>query len=68
MADTFKGLRAAELFCPRCKTLRPVRDRLLLVLPGLGEKHDLFCAVCGETVGDQLNKDAETSHGGLIVP
>jgi len=46
MSGQFKNLRAAELHCPGCRTLRPVRERLLLVLPG-AEMHEYRCVVCG---------------------
>jgi hypothetical protein len=46
----FENLRASELNCPRCRGLRPVRERLLLVLPH-GELHAYRCVVCGETLG-----------------
>ena len=49
MPRQFESLRASELHCPRCKTARPVRERLLLVLPG-GGLHDGRCAACGETL------------------
>ena len=67
MRDTFKEFRAAELYCPKCKAVRPVRDHLLLVLPGTGEKHDLVCAVCGEPLGERTIEDHETTDAGLIV-
>ena len=50
MAKQFETLRASELHCPRCKVLRPVNERLLLVLPH-GEIHAYRCKVCGETLG-----------------
>ena len=46
----FEKLRASEIYCPTCKILRPVRERLLLVLPQ-GEIHAYLCTVCGETLG-----------------
>lgn len=52
MQRQFESLRAAELFCPRCRTARPVRERLLLVLPN-GELHDYRCEVCGESCGSR---------------
>ena len=50
MQRQFDQLRASELFCPTCKQLRAVRERLLLVLPH-GELHAYRCTVCGETLG-----------------
>jgi hypothetical protein len=53
----FENLTASELHCPRCRTLRPVRERLLLVLPG-AELHDYRCVVCGESLGQREIKQA----------
>jgi len=50
MNQQFENLRASELHCPKCKGLRPVRERLLLVLPS-GEINVYRCTVCGETLG-----------------
>jgi hypothetical protein len=50
MPKQFENLTASELYCNRCKTLRPVREKLLLVLPG-GEVNAYRCIVCGETLG-----------------
>ncbi len=49
MPRQFENLRASELHCDKCGALRPVRERLLLVLPN-GELHAYRCAVCGETL------------------
>jgi hypothetical protein len=46
----FEELQASALFCPRCQTARPVRERLLLVLPD-GELYEYLCAACGTSVG-----------------
>jgi hypothetical protein len=46
----FEALQASELFCPRCQAARPVRERLLLVLPD-GELYEYLCAACGTSVG-----------------
>ena len=46
----FKDLEASELYCPRCKVSRPVRERLLLVLPD-AELHEYRCAVCATSLG-----------------
>ncbi|MGD9873100.1 MAG: hypothetical protein AB7T27_02405 [Kiritimatiellia bacterium] len=50
MQKQFEQLRASELSCPRCRALRPVRETLLLVVPG-GEIHSYRCKVCGEHIG-----------------
>jgi hypothetical protein len=49
-AHAFRDLQASELFCPRCQAARPVRERLLLVLPD-GELHEYRCAVCAQSLG-----------------
>ena len=49
-AKQFESLSVSELHCPKCRMARPVRERLLLVLPG-GEVHEYRCAVCGESLG-----------------
>jgi hypothetical protein len=46
----FEELQASALFCPRCQAARPVRERLLLVLPD-GELFEYLCAACGTSVG-----------------
>jgi hypothetical protein len=48
----FEELRAAELFCPKCRVSRPVRERLLLVLPR-SELFDYRCTVCGSSLGQR---------------
>lgn len=49
-ADSFEQLQASVLFCDRCRAARPVRERLLLVLPD-GELHEYVCAACGASIG-----------------
>ena len=44
--DQYKDIQATELFCPKCKTAVPVRERLLLVLPE-GNLYDYSCSRCG---------------------
>ncbi len=51
-ADQFERFQASALFCARCQTARPVRERLLLVLPD-GELYEYVCAACGESVGQR---------------
>jgi hypothetical protein len=50
--DAFEELQASALFCDRCQTAQPVRERLLLVLPD-GELHEYLCAACGRSVGSR---------------
>lgn len=56
MRKQFESLSASELYCNRCKVLRPVRERLLLVLPS-GEINAYRCTVCGETLGTREVKE-----------
>ena len=48
--ESFEDFEASVLFCARCRSPRPVRERLLLVLPD-GELHEYLCAGCGASVG-----------------
>jgi DNA-directed RNA polymerase subunit RPC12/RpoP len=57
MRRQFETLRASELHCPKCGVLRPVRERLLLVVPG-GEIHDYRCVVCGASLGSREVKQS----------
>ena len=52
MPRQFNNLTASELYCPRCKASRPVRERLLLVLPH-AELYDYRCVVCGDSLGSR---------------
>ena len=52
----FNALEASELFCPTCKTARPVRRHLFLVLP-TGSKYEYRCAVCATAVGAKDDSD-----------
>lgn len=54
----FDELEAMELYCPKCRRAVPVRKRLLLVLSE-GDKYDYFCAHCGTSVGDKLDKKTD---------
>ena len=51
----FENLRASQLLCPRCRVAQPVRERLLLVLPG-AELYDYRCTVCGSSCGSREAK------------
>lgn len=49
-ARQFDDFRASSLYCAKCGTAQPVRQRLLLVLPDK-ELHEYLCTVCGDAVG-----------------
>ena len=52
MPRQFNNLTASELYCPRCKASRPVRERLMLVLPH-AELFDYRCTTCGDSLGSR---------------
>ncbi len=52
MKEQFGSFTATELYCPKCKSAQPVREKLLLVLPG-GELHEYLCAGCGTSLGER---------------
>jgi hypothetical protein len=57
MRKQFESLSATELYCQKCRAARPVRERLLLVLPG-AEIHDYRCTVCGSSLGTKETRAA----------
>lgn len=50
MEPQFGTFTASELYCPKCGSSQPVRERLLLVLPS-GELHEFLCARCATSLG-----------------
>ena len=52
----FDKLTASELYCPKCKKMQHVRERLLLVLPR-AELFEYRCIVCGESLGTREVKE-----------
>jgi hypothetical protein len=50
MSQQFGAFTASELYCPKCQTAQPVRERLLLVLPD-GELYEFLCAQCASSLG-----------------
>ena len=50
MQQQFGSFTASELYCPKCQSSQPVRERLLLVLPS-GELHEFTCSQCGTSLG-----------------
>jgi len=48
----FENLRASSLYCQKCKTAMPVRERLLLVLPEK-EIYDYLCTGCAASLGQR---------------
>jgi hypothetical protein len=60
----FEEFQASVLFCGRCQQPRPVRERLLLVLPD-GELHEYLCSACGSSV---VSRKVEVEAPPLLVP
>ena len=50
MSQQFGSFTASELYCPKCRSAQPVRERLLLVLP-TGELHDFLWVRCATSLG-----------------
>jgi hypothetical protein len=50
MSQQFGTFTASELYCPKCQSAQPVRERLLLVLPS-GELHEFLCSRCATSLG-----------------
>jgi len=48
----FGDFTASELYCPKCRRAQPVREKLLLVLPG-GELYEYLCTGCAATLGQR---------------
>ena len=48
--DTFDQFAATEIFCLKCKQAMPVKEKLLLYLPG-GELYSYNCVKCRTSVG-----------------
>jgi DNA-directed RNA polymerase subunit RPC12/RpoP len=52
MQQQFGDFVASELYCRKCGSSQPVRERLLLVLPS-GELHEYLCSRCGSSLGER---------------
>ena len=52
MQQQFENLTASSLYCDKCKTAMPVRQRLLLILPDK-EIFDYLCTGCASSVGQR---------------
>jgi len=61
MSQQFGTFTASELYCPKCGTAQPVRERLLLVLPS-GELHEFLCSRCATSLGKR------TVTGSAVTP
>ncbi len=52
MSQQFGAFTASELYCPKCGSSQPVREKLLLVLP-TGELHEYLCSRCATSLGER---------------
>lgn len=50
--EQFESFRASSLFCAKCNQAMPVREKLLLVLPGK-EIFDYLCTGCASSLGQR---------------
>jgi transposase-like protein len=66
MKEQFGAFTASELYCPKCKTAQPVREKLLLVLPS-GELHEYLCAQCGSSLGERTTTGGQ-KPASLVTP
>jgi len=48
----FENFTASSLYCEKCKSAMPVRERLLLILPDR-ELYDYLCTGCASSVGQR---------------
>ncbi|MCA9471964.1 MAG: hypothetical protein MRJ96_13435 [Nitrospirales bacterium] len=64
--EQFSALRASLLYCPKCKTATPARERLLLVLPS-GNLYEYLCSECGTSTGEKTDQ-AQDQEVKLIKP
>jgi hypothetical protein len=62
--DAFAEFRASALFCERCRTAQPVRERRLLYLPD-GELWEYLCVVCGASLGTRRTTAGTAGIEGL---
>ena len=56
--EQFKSFRASSLFCNKCNRAMPVREKLLLVLPGK-EIYDYLCTGCASSLGHREVTESE---------
>jgi hypothetical protein len=52
MQQQFENFTASSLYCEKCRTAMPVRERLLLILPDR-EIYDYLCTGCASSVGQR---------------
>src|ERR1051326_1320409 len=64
MQQQFGTFTASELYCPKCGSAQPVRERLLLVLP-TGELHEFICSKCATSLGKRTVTGPPTAAAGV---
>jgi len=65
--DSFKDIQATQLYCDRCKTARPVREKLLLILPG-ENLHEYICTQGGNSLGKRTEPDPNNMKINVVDP
>ena len=63
----FESFTASSLYCEKCKTAMPVRERLLLVLPEK-EIYDYLCTGCASSVGQREVTAGEKMMAQAMAP
>lgn len=63
----FENFTASSLYCEKCKTAMPVRERLLLVLPEK-EIYDYLCTGCASSVGQREVTAGEKMMAQAMAP
>jgi len=56
--EQFESFRASSLYCQKCSKAMPVREKLLLVLPGK-EIYDYLCTGCASSLGQREVTEGE---------
>ena len=57
-ARQYGAFQASLLYCPKCQTATPARERLLLVLPS-GNLYEYLCAHCGTSTGEKTDQEQQ---------
>ena len=63
----FENFTASSLYCEKCKTAMPVRERLLLILPDK-EIYDYLCTGCASSVGQREITAGEKMMAQAVAP
>lgn len=63
----FENFTASSLYCEKCKTAMPVRERLLLILPDK-EIYDYLCTGCASSVGQREITAGEKMTAQAMAP